>query len=41
VTLNLLLTVFSNGLLFDPEDGGSMSLRNVNKFVPNYTASHP
>jgi hypothetical protein len=26
---------------FDHEDGSIVSLRNVNKFLPDYTASHP
>jgi hypothetical protein len=29
------------GLIFDPEDGGNTFLRNVDKFLPNYMASHP
>jgi hypothetical protein len=29
------------GLLFDPEAGGSMFLRNVRKLLPDYTASYP
>jgi hypothetical protein len=29
------------GLLFDPEDGGSTILRNVDELLPMYTASHP
>jgi hypothetical protein len=28
------------GLLFDPEDGSSVILRNQDKHVPDYTASH-
>jgi hypothetical protein len=28
------------GLLFNPEDGGSVFLRNVSKFLPVYTALH-
>jgi hypothetical protein len=29
------------GLLFNPEDGDSMFLRNVSKLLPHYLASHP
>jgi hypothetical protein len=29
------------GLLFDPEDGGSMFLIIVGELVPDYTALHP
>jgi hypothetical protein len=32
---------FILGSLFDPEDGGSTSLRNVGELIPNYTALHP
>jgi hypothetical protein len=28
------------GLLFEPEDGGRMFLRNVGKFLPDYAVSH-
>jgi hypothetical protein len=34
--------LFSNlGSLFYPEDGHSTFIRNVNKHLPYYTASHP
>jgi hypothetical protein len=29
------------GLLFNPEDGGSMFLQNIDKLLLDYTASHP
>jgi hypothetical protein len=29
------------GLLLDAEDGGSMFLRTVGKYLPDYTSSHP
>jgi hypothetical protein len=29
------------GMLFNPEDGGSMFLKNVSKLLPHYLASHP
>jgi hypothetical protein len=29
------------GLLFSHKDAGSMSLQNVGKRLPEYTASHP
>jgi hypothetical protein len=32
---------FLFGLLFYPDDGGSMSFRNVGKLLSDYTASHP
>jgi hypothetical protein len=28
-------------LLFYPENGGSIFLHNVNKYIPNYTAYDP
>jgi hypothetical protein len=28
-------------LLFEPEDGGGICLRNIDKFLPDYKASHP
>jgi hypothetical protein len=34
------LLVLSVGLLFDHEDGDITFLRNVDKLIPNYTASH-
>jgi hypothetical protein len=37
----LLLADYSLDLLFNPEDGGSMFLRNVSEHLPDYTASHP
>jgi hypothetical protein len=39
--LSLLLTGSLPGLLFDLKDGGITLPRNVGKFVPHYTASHP
>jgi hypothetical protein len=35
----LLLARYLLGLLIDSEDGGSLSLRNVSKLLPDYTAS--
>jgi hypothetical protein len=29
------------GLLFDPEDGGSMFLQNTGELLPNYMVEHP
>jgi hypothetical protein len=29
------------GLLFHPEAGGSIFLRNLSEFLPDYTALHP
>jgi hypothetical protein len=37
----LLLASRLLGLLFDPDDGGDMFLRNVCKFLTDYTSSHP
>jgi hypothetical protein len=36
----LLGFCFLLGLLFEPEDGGSSLLRNVEKLRPDYTTSH-
>jgi hypothetical protein len=38
---SVLLATFLVGFFLDPEDGGSMFLRNVSELLPNYTASHP
>jgi hypothetical protein len=32
---------FLLGLLFDPEDGRNTFSRNMDKLMPDYTASHP
>jgi hypothetical protein len=32
---------YSFNLLFDPEDGGNTFLRNVDKYLLDYTASNP
>jgi hypothetical protein len=37
----LLGFCFLLGILFEPEDGGSMFLQNVGELRPGYTASHP
>jgi hypothetical protein len=37
---HLLLACFFPGLPFDPENGGSMFLRNVRKILPDYKALH-
>jgi hypothetical protein len=37
----LLFACYLLGLLFDPEDGGSVFLQNVSELIPDYTVSHP
>jgi hypothetical protein len=46
ISINLLihslnLAGYLLGLLFDLEDGGSMSYQNIIELVPIYTMSHP
>jgi hypothetical protein len=36
----MLLASYSLGLLFDPEEGGSMFLRKVDGHLPDYTTSY-
>jgi hypothetical protein len=36
-----VLVDFLHGLLFNPEDGGSMFLQNVYGLLPDYTALMP
>jgi hypothetical protein len=38
---HLLLALGLLGLLFHPEVGGSIFLRNLTEFLPDYTALHP
>jgi hypothetical protein len=32
---------YLSSILFEPEDGGRMLLRNISKLLPNYTALQP
>jgi hypothetical protein len=41
IFFGLLTACFLLDVFFDPDDGGSTFIRNADKLLPDYTASHP